>query len=134
MNKKRIMNVGFVITWMIIIFIFSSQTGIESQNVSDTLINKTICINSSCNFELISFLVRKSEHFILYFILGILVLNCHEKKKENIIYSLLICLIYAFSDEIHQMFISNRSGELRDIFIDFIGSLLGILLTYRIKK
>lgn len=133
MNKKKIINVGFVIIWMLIIFIFSSQTGIESQNVSDKLINKTVCINS-CNFELISFLVRKSAHFILFFILGLLVLNCHENKKINILYSLLICLIYAFSDEIHQMFISSRSGELRDVFIDFIGSLLGILLTYKIKK
>lgn len=41
---KRIIKIGLVIIWMIIIFIFSSQTGDESSLISDTIVNKTICI------------------------------------------------------------------------------------------
>ena len=51
--------------------------------------------------------------------------------------SLLICLIYAFSDEIHQLFVLGRSGEFRDVLIDFCGSILGYFIINRfflIKK
>lgn len=118
---------------MIIIFIFSSQTGIESQSVSDGIVNKLIITNSS-NFELISFIIRKSAHFILYFILGILVYNCTNKSKDNMINCIIICIIYSLTDEMHQMFISDRAGEFRDIIIDSIGSILGILLLNKIKR
>lgn len=37
-------------------------------------------------------------------------------------------------DEIHQGFISNRSGELTDVFIDSIGIVLGIILAIIIEK
>lgn len=130
----KIIKITFLIIWMIIIFMFSSQTGSESQYVSDALINKTVCINNSCNFDLVSFLIRKLAHFTLYFILGILVFINTKRSKEDIINSILFCIIYAFTDEMHQMFISNRSGELRDILIDSIGSYLGILLNYKLKR
>ena len=45
--------------------------------------------------------------------------------KDTIIVSLLICIIYALTDEIHQLFIVNRSCELRDVLIDMIGVLIG---------
>ena len=52
-----------------------------------------------------------------------------------------ICLLYAASDEIHQLFVPGRSGEVRDVMIDFSGAVLGIalsmlvfLLICRIKK
>ena len=52
-----------------------------------------------------------------------------------------ICLLYASSDEIHQLFVPGRSGEVRDVMIDFSGAALGIalstlvfLLICRIKK
>ena len=52
-----------------------------------------------------------------------------------------VCLLYAASDEIHQLFVPGRSGEVRDVMIDFSGAVLGIalsmlvfLLICRIKK
>jgi len=130
----KIIKITFLIIWMIIIFMFSSQTGSESQYVSDALINKTVCINNSCNFDLVSFLIRKLAHFTLYFILGILVFINTKRSKEDILNAILFCIIYAFTDEMHQMLISNRSGELRDILIDSIGSYLGIILNYKLKR
>ena len=41
---------------------------------------------------------------------------------------LLICLIYAVSDEFHQIFVDGRSGEIRDVCLDFGGALIGMLL------
>ena len=42
-------------------------------------------------------------------------------------------MIYAITDEIHQIFVIGRSGEIRDIIIDTCGSTVGIL-TINIKK
>lgn len=46
--------------------------------------------------------------------------------------STLFCIIYALSDEIHQLFVFGRSGELKDVLIDTIGSFLGIILISKI--
>ena len=57
-----------------------------------------------------------------------------KNDKEGLINAFILCITYAFFDELHQMFINNRSGEVRDIFIDMIGSISGILLFYKIRK
>ena len=55
-----------------------------------------------------------------------------ELKIDNkFIVSLLICVIYALSDEIHQLFIIGRSGNIIDVLIDSLGSIIGIFI---IKK
>jgi len=45
---------------------------------------------------------------------------------RGIIAALLICVLYAASDEIHQLFIAGRSGEVRDVLIDSAGASIGI--------
>ena len=39
----------------------------------------------------------------------------------------MFCLLYAASDEIHQIF-SNRGASVKDVMIDFAGAVTGILL------
>lgn len=41
-------------------------------------------------------------------------------------FALLICVLYAISDEVHQKFIPGRSGEVRDVIIDTAGASVGI--------
>ena len=131
MRTKKIIKIIILVLWMLVIFLLSNQTGSESTSLSD----KVICsIFNDCNPEIYSFIVRKLAHFILYFILGIFTIINFKINKENMIYALLICIIYAFTDEIHQMFINNRSGEVRDIIIDSLGSLSSIFLIYKFKK
>lgn len=135
---------------MCLIFFLSHQPADDSDKVSNGIIEKiihTAQIISGHEFndnelEMISnyliFPVRKLAHFLIYFILGVLFFNLLILYKIDIqsIFklSILFCIIYACSDEIHQLFIFGRSGELRDVFIDSIGSLLGIMLSYKIKK
>lgn len=47
---------------------------------------------------------------------------------KGILLALLICILYAISDEIHQIFVPGRSGEIRDVVIDSSGSSTGILV------
>ncbi|MCK5811789.1 MAG: VanZ family protein [Clostridiales bacterium] len=75
-------------------------------------------------------LIRKTAHFVEYFILGFLAVKSHGSfyKKYSILVSLLFCISYAFTDEIHQLFVSGRAFMLLDVFIDSIGALSAILL------
>ena len=42
--------------------------------------------------------------------------------------SIIVCALYAASDEFHQLFIIGRSGELRDIMIDSCAAIVGVFI------
>lgn len=135
MKLNKIIKIILLILWMILIFLLSNQTGAESSGLSDGIISKTICkFVTNCNPEVYSFIVRKMAHFALYFILGIFSQINFKNDREGVINAILLCTIYAIFDEIHQMFVGNRSGEVRDIIIDSLGSLFGILIFYKLRK
>lgn len=134
-----------VILWMIVIFSFSNQKAVESTKLSDGLILKTVRIiekitNKEYSDEEIleKFVkpVRKLAHFTIYLILGVLVyLYIKEFNISNkFIISLLICILYAISDEIHQLFIVGRSGKILDVLIDSLGSLTGIFIIKKVGR
>ena len=130
--KKKIIKIILVILWMTLIFCFSNQKSDDSSKVSDGVIKNTIGRVFNISDDNISQFVkpvRKAAHFTIYLILGLLVLNCFSIfDKKTIIISILICLLYAISDEIHQIFISGRSAEILDIIIDTLGASLGIFI------
>lgn len=143
MIKKIIMWL-LVILWMGLIFYFSSFDGEMSSRQSRGLLHNTFGyiikifdsdITELKKEELIEKLdkpVRKIAHASIYFVLAILVvlaLNNYELNTKRIIYySLVICILYACSDEIHQTFINERSAEVKDVIIDTFGSSIGIFL------
>lgn len=149
MIKKVIIHI-LLILWMSLIFFFSHQPATDSDKVSGGVVDKIIHIvevisNRQFNddeLEIISnylvFPVRKLAHFTLYFVLGILFYNVvylyNIDIKKILLTSILFCIIYACSDEIHQLFVLGRSGELRDVLIDTFGSILGILIVSKIKS
>ena len=121
---------------------FSNQKANDSSKLSDGLILKTVRIIEKINHkqysdeEILETFVkpgREIAHVTIYLVLGVLVyLYIKELKIDNkFIVSLLICVIYALSDEIHQLFIIGRSGNIIDVLIDSLGSIIGIFI---IKK
>lgn len=143
-TKRKLVYWLPVILWMLLIFFLSSQPASESNNLSTgvtELIIKSIGkllpldIETSTIINTVSKLnhyVRKSAHFISYLILGVLVLNafikCKIEKKKAIIYSIIICVFYSISDEVHQLFVPGRGGQLKDVVIDSCGTLVGIII------
>src|SRR5574344_1718614 len=131
MKKKVIL----VIIWMIVIFMFSNQSANVSTGQSNVIVNALM--NLFGNIPNLSFIVRKCAHFTEYLILGLLVYNmirCTEfKLKDMLLISILICSMYATSDEIHQLFIDGRSCQVFDVLIDTMGSLSGIII-YKLSK
>lgn len=145
--KKVLWSIVLVL-WMIIIFIFSGQTGDESKSVSNQftikLIDEVALITNKnvSNYEKerivenSSLLVRKTAHFTLYFILGIFAYFTFKSYgiKNIITYSILFCFLYACSDEIHQLYSLERAGRISDVLIDTIGGISGILPIVSIKS
>ena len=127
---KNKLSTFLVLIWMTIIFIMSSFDSVESSNQSNFIVDIIANIFKIENIELLSFIIRKLAHYTEYIILGFLVINMFTKNNINNLYliSIILCIIYATSDEIHQIFIPGRSCQLRDILIDSIGSITGIYL------
>ena len=125
-----------VAIWMIIIFIMSSFNSVESSNQSNFIVDIIANIFKIENIELLSFIIRKIAHYTEYLILGFLTINMLNKNdiSKKYLISILICLIYAISDEIHQFLIPGRACQIKDILIDSIGSITGIYLYKLISK
>lgn len=136
MNIKSIIKLCLIFLWMGLIFFSSAQDSNESKGMSNRVIIKiaeTRHENKEEYIEKYTFIVRKTAHFLAYFVLGILVymfLKDYIQSKRLIISTILICFLYASSDEFHQLFVNGRSGEIRDILIDTTGGLTSTIILY----
>lgn len=133
MQKNKI-SLLLVILWMIFIFVMSSFDATSSSNQSNFIVDIITSIINIKDIGLLSLIIRKLAHFIEYFILGILVINFITRYDKKIIIAILLCIIYATSDEIHQIFVPGRSCQIIDIMIDSLGSIMGIYLYKLITK
>ncbi len=126
-KRQKHLNLALLVLWLILIFIMSSFNAGESSSQSGSIVTFVGNILNIDNLQLLSVLIRKLAHFTEYFILGILTINCFKDYKLNniYIYSLLFCIFYACTDEIHQLFVPGRSGNIIDVLIDSFGSLIG---------
>ena len=74
----------------------------------------------------------------LYFVLGVLIYNVMKdfvlNKGRLVGYCVLIALAYALTDEAHQMFVSGRSSESRDVLIDTLAASLGIVIYFALSQ
>lgn len=138
----RIISILLLIGWAIMIFCLSAETAETSSKTSGGFVAAIINIlfpdyeNLSVAEQLavseqLQFIIRKTAHFTIYAILGALsFLSVVTYKKIPFFCRLAIssafCLLYAVSDELHQLAVAGRSGEVRDVLIDFCGALLGI--------
>jgi len=49
-------------------------------------------------------------------------------SQKPLLWSSVICILYAASDEIHQYFVPNRSAELQDWAADVLGVIIAIII------
>jgi len=107
--------------WMVLIFNLSSQPANQSNKLSEG-VTKVIVdtvdtverVATSTDFDLSrgNHIVRKNAHFFAYFVLALLVMNAVRRTDGNDIkLALLICVLYAISDETHQIFVPGRSAQ-----------------------
>lgn len=140
--KKNIIRVILLILLVgtfFIIFGFSSQDGEESSGISrkitEIITDKILRLSDDNKIQIVDRMesvIRKIAHFSIYTIVGVLLMGFVSTYKidemKRIYISIVIGIIYATSDEIHQSFIPGRSSQLTDVMIDTMGVALGICL------
>lgn len=130
---------------MITIFIFSSQQGTESGNTSRkfTVAIIQIITGKSISTEdpfidSIQLVIRKLAHFTIYAIGGFLIVSyaytTEKTNKQKILYSIAFGAGYAITDELHQFFVSGRSGNIFDVLIDTSGVITGVIIYILLVK
>lgn len=148
MKIKKVIYTLLVIIWMMTIFYFSGQnsgtSSNTSKNVSQIILNVIDIQNRYTEQEkeelsiIIEPVIRKIAHYTIYLVGGVLLINCVYEyianEEKSIIISYIIGTTYALSDEIHQLFVSGRSGQIQDVIIDSIGVLTGIAIYLLLKK
>ena len=137
MSKKRVIIRIIIVVWLCLIWGHSLQPATVSEEESGFFLEY---IGKIFPFLLTSdigmFLVRKTAHFIEYLILGILLGSYFSMIERGALQRFFTPtfsgLAIAFIDETIQMFVVGRSGEIRDMWIDFGGVALGVLITLAI--
>lgn len=117
--KRKIYPWVLVVLWMALIFYLSHKPATESNELSKgitKIIVETVeKVTPDVDIEVGRFnhIVRKNAHFFSYLVLGILVTNGlrSSETKRYIGFALLICVLYAISDEIHQIYVPGRSDK-----------------------
>ena len=144
---KKIIAWTLVVLWMCVIFTFSSQEATESKKTSGkTLIKIASTISKDFKklpakkqmkkVEPYQKAIRKVAHFTEYAVLGILsyIAFLLHKKKKIVLSATTLCVLYAISDEIHQLFVKGRACRWYDVLIDTAGAVVGIMILIVILK
>lgn len=134
-----------VVLWMALIFTFSMENAVESSESSGKFIRSLLetfddgflslsYTDQHTKIESLSHFVRKSAHFCIFGMLGILVTSAVSTYglsfRRTALFSLGICALYAVSDEIHQYFVPGRACMVKDMLIDTCGASCGIAAVF----
>ncbi len=138
MNNKekktyKIFSVLILAAVLATIFLLSSQTSSESSKTSGYLISLLINIFGK---EFSQNLIRTCAHLIEFGALGGAVFNCIYafREEKKIFLSVLLSWCYAWTDEIHQLFVPGRAFQFIDLAVDLAGIVLGVLFVYLITR
>lgn len=133
-NKKNSQTARWIflvlsLVWMAVIFYFSAQNG-ETSGEESMFITKLL--------HLPEWIVRKGAHMTEYAVLAGLLFGFFRTlspvpwKMRAV--SWLVSVMYAATDEFHQMFSGGRSASARDVCIDAAGAALGLAVICMSEK
>ena len=144
MPVNKILSWTAVILWMILIFNLSSRVAEQSNQLStgitEVIVKTVERVAPNVEFDISSFnhIVRKSAHFFAYLVLGVLAMNAFRRSGvqgyKSIMLAAAVCVLYAVSDEFHQLFVPGRGGQAKDVFIDSAGATVGIVVYLLINR
>jgi VanZ family protein len=127
-NERSLRKWMPVLVWAIIIFIFSTSY-FSAENTSkwiDPILRFLMPGASVTTIALTHGLVRKCAHFINYAILFWLLVSGPMRERPYLAFT--VCVVYAFLDEGHQMFVPQRTPSLYDVALDSTGALFSRFL------
>lgn len=149
MSGKRVISTCLVLFWMALIFSFSARDAEVSTQMS-TSVGEFVCRLFVPDYEKwseeeqlelaasIDYPVRKTAHAAEYAVLGGLLLCMYTSylpgKGKTFLLAFATGVLYAAGDEIHQLFVPGRSGQVSDVLLDSAGVLAGVVFIFVIQK
>lgn len=141
MKKRQIIFLLLTILWMCVIFVMSGHEGDESTEDSfnvGMLIGKIFVPDfdeyseeEKHEFvEAVNYPVRKLAHATEYAVLAALISGIlleDRRQRCNGILAWLLATLYAGTDELHQIFVPGRDGNMIDVCIDSGGAFVGMI-------
>lgn len=140
-NRLAVFFAAAILLWLAFIFGCSAKTAsdssAQSKSVTRTfleLVDKsfdTLTAEQQQNrISKVDHFVRKGAHMFLYAVLGVLsmcffTVIAKYKPPYNALYTVIFCMLYAATDELHQLFVPGRGAQVRDVVIDTCGALIG---------
>lgn len=124
-----------LLLWMLFISLFSTS-GFSADNTSRFVRPLLLWLFPEISEERIAlthFFVRKIAHFTEYAILGLFAARAfwgstHRLLREHWFRAgAVLVVVYALLDELHQSFVSSRTGSLADSGIDIAGGLFALI-------
>ncbi|MBD2847550.1 VanZ family protein [Paenibacillus sp. IB182496] len=125
-----------VVLAMGLIFMLSHQPASTSRELSDGFSRAIASVlgwvapDASWDTRSLNHIVRKNAHFFIYLGMGFVAMLALRSLRIRLWRSaglaLLLCVLYAVADEVHQMFVPGRGAQVRDVLIDSAGASLGV--------
>ncbi|MBS4219301.1 VanZ family protein [Bacillus sp. FJAT-49711] len=131
--KKRYFWLLAAILWCAAIFIATaspSSTGGHTQSILERFFHLT-----SSEAQMWNVIFRKFVHLAAFGFLAVLFYN--SLQQNRFLMAWMLTTIYAATDELHQVFIPERTGALLDVGLDSLGAiaaLVGAKLLIRRKE
>lgn len=127
-----------VAIWMVVISMLSGE-GFSAENTNrylDPILRYFFPRITPAGFILAHSVIRKTAHFVEFFILGLLSYWAARRDRAPrwrlawSVQAMVVAITYALLDEAHQMFVPNRTGSIIDSLIDIGGALTSQLVLY----
>ena len=130
MKRKVILALAWlsVVAVCVAIFLFSGEVAEDSAGQSGFL---RALFTKIFGIGFTEFFIRKFAHMSEFAALGFLSAFAFAyslKSAKAFYWGIVFSFCYAVSDEVHQLFVAGRSGQVRDVFIDLAGAMLGVLV------
>lgn len=123
-----------VLLWAAIIFFFSANP--DPYRYLPESWRTLIPIRTASSSSLAEW-IGQIMHFVEYAILAFLLMRALTMTfppTTNIsLLTIVLAMVFALSDEIHQIFVPGRAFQVVDLVIDLLGVLFGVFLYTRLK-
>ena len=133
-----------VLLWMIVIFNLSAssdpyQAVLPShwQSTCQRFLSSSNLASVLCQDDAVGNTSHVLEYTILAFLWVRALLSTNKPLTQNkrfLLFAIIFSLLYALSDETHQLFVPGRAFQLLDLSLDLSGSLLGVTLAWFILR
>jgi VanZ like protein len=126
-----------LLVWLGVIFVGSTNI-MSAEHTSRYIVPFLLWLKPGMSphaIWIILVVTRKCAHVTEYAVLALLLWRALRsvpalRTKTFIVFGAVLvgCAVFAASDEFHQTFVKSRTPSVRDVFLDVVGAILGVLI------